>query len=231
VEPNLRATTGAGRPAADSPGLNSDGRAARRERNRTAVIDACLELFSEGNLQPGPNEVALHCGLSLRSVQRYFEDGDALLSAAIGRKLETVYPLYHIRAIGQGGLDHRIECLLTIRLEAHEVIGATARAATLVARKNALVSENFDLARLLLRNQIETQFAPELDVLAVLPRQSKVAAIDALLQFDSLDYYRQRRQFSLAETRILLTDTLHALLGGLREEPPGRGKGRSRRSD
>jgi AcrR family transcriptional regulator len=231
VEPNLRVTTGAGRPPTDPPGLNADGRAARRERNRTAVIDACLELFSEGNLQPGPKEVALHCGLSLRSVQRYFEDGEALLSAAIRRKLETVYPLYHIHAIGQGGLDHRIESLLTIRLEAHEVIGATARAATLMARSNALISENFDLARLLLRNQIEIQFAPELDLLSIPSRQSKVAAIDALLQFECLDYYRQQRQFSLSETRILLTDTLHALLGEPRGERPGRGKERSRRGD
>ena len=61
---------------ADEP--TSDGRTARRDRNRDAVLDAVLDLFGEDSLAPAPAEVAERSGVSLRSVYRYYEDRDAL---------------------------------------------------------------------------------------------------------------------------------------------------------
>ncbi len=198
--------------AEDSLDQVTDGRVARRGRNRSAVIDAVVELFSEDNLQPGPNEVAQRCGLSPKSVRRYFEDGDALLSAAIQRQLELIYPLYHIHAIGQGPLEGRIERFVSARLKAHEAISATARAAILLAMTNTEVRKNLDRVRLLMRDQIGTHFAIELGGMTAEQRDTRVAAIDALLQFEALDYYRLRRGFSLRTTRSMLVDTFSGLL-------------------
>jgi len=39
-------------------GVAPDGRTARRDRNRLAVLDAVIELFAEGDLDPDPEAVA-----------------------------------------------------------------------------------------------------------------------------------------------------------------------------
>jgi AcrR family transcriptional regulator len=196
----------------DDPDQTTDGRAARREKNRLAAIDAAIELFSEDNLQPGLDEIAQRSGLSSKSVHRYFENSQALLSAAIRRQLEVGYLLYYIHAIGEGPPEDRIDSFVSMRLKAHEEIGATARAATFLATRSAQVRENFDRVRRLLQEQIEIHFAQELDALPKLRRQSRVAAIDALVQFESLDYFRVRRGLSLAETQSILADALKVLL-------------------
>lgn len=202
----------------DDPDRAADGRAARREKNRLAAIDAAIGLFSEDNLEPGLDEIAVRCGLSSKSVHRYFENSNALLSAAIRRQLEVGYPFYHIHAIGRGSLEHRIDCFVNMRLEAHEVIGATARAATVLAARSAPVHENLDRVRYLLREQIEIHFANELDALPAAKRQSRVAAIDALVQFESLDYYRTLRGFSLVKAQAVIADTLSVLLSCERKQ-------------
>ncbi len=73
------------------------------------MLDAVLDLFSEDNLSPGPEEVAVRVGLSVRSVYRYFDDHDALTRAAIARNIERRAPLLRIPAIGEGDLDDRID--------------------------------------------------------------------------------------------------------------------------
>jgi hypothetical protein len=45
-----------------------DGRTERRDRNRTAVLDALLDLVEEGNLAPTVPEISERCGISHRSV-------------------------------------------------------------------------------------------------------------------------------------------------------------------
>ena len=59
--------------AADAPRDEGaiDGRLARRDRNRAAVLDATIALFSEGDLDPAPELVAKRADISPRSVYRY----------------------------------------------------------------------------------------------------------------------------------------------------------------
>ncbi len=190
-----------------------DGRTARRSRNREAVIDAVVQLFSENNLHPRPEEVARRSGLSTKSVQRYFENLDDLINAALEQQWGMlVAPLYHLHAIGQGALDARIDRFVAVRLKAYEVIRPTARAANVLATTNGSVQEKLDWARTQMRQQIELHFAPELEATPIERRQSKVAAIDALFQFESLDHYRLRRGFSMPQTHDMLVATLRELL-------------------
>jgi len=143
-------------------GGGPDGRSARRDRNRLAVIDAAVELFSEGNLRPTATEIARRCGLSPKSVSRYFEDIDSLITAAAARQMETVFSLFQIHAIGEGALERRIDDFVQMRLKAHEVMGSTSRAATFLAFKQPSVRKHLDEAQGLGRKQIGLQFAAEL---------------------------------------------------------------------
>ena len=63
-----------------------DGRSLRRQRNRDAVVEAAFELIGERRTTPTIDEVAERSGLSARSVFRYFDDTDDLISAVIRRQ-------------------------------------------------------------------------------------------------------------------------------------------------
>ena len=78
--------------------VETDGRRLRRERNRLAVVDALLDLYREGNLRPGTDEIATRAGLSPRSLFRYFDDVDDLTGAAVARQLARARDLLPIAA-------------------------------------------------------------------------------------------------------------------------------------
>jgi len=190
-----------------------DGRSAIRDRNRNAVLDAVLDLFSEDNLSPGPEEVALRVGLSVRSVYRYFDDHDSLTRAAIARNIERVTPLFLIPAIGEGNLADRVTRFVDVRLRLQAEVGATVRAARIRATFDPLVAEDVDAARDFLRGQVERHFAHELSTGDPVRDTSRLAAVDALFGFESLDHYLVHRALPPTEARLLLADALHALLG------------------
>jgi AcrR family transcriptional regulator len=188
----------------------TDGRSARRDRNVLTVLDAVIELFAEDNLRPHPDAVAARCGLSPRSVRRYYKDEDSLLRAAVDRQIEVALPMYRLHAIGEGPLDGRIKGLVRMRVDGNEMLGSTSRAANLLAMESRIVRERFDFVRDLMRDQIERQFAPELKLRRKTKRRATLTSIDALLQFETLAFYR--RQFGIEETVQLLTVTVRDLL-------------------
>ena len=190
----------------------SDGRLARRDRNRAAVLDAMIALFSEGDLDPTPERVARRAGISPRSVYRYFDDREALLRAAIGHQLDGVWHLYLLHRIGEGPLDARLAEFVGQRVRLYEVVGAAARATRLRAVTDEILREQLELTRRALREQVEKQFAPELDAMPARTRRARVAALDAVCEFEALDHYRRHRGFSTTETEALLVDALGALL-------------------
>jgi AcrR family transcriptional regulator len=198
-------------PTAEPP-PSSDGRLARRDRNRTAVLDAMIALFSEGDLDPSPEQVAGRAGISPRSVYRYFEDREALLRAAISHHLDGVWHLYVFRGIGEGPLEARIDTFATHRVRLYEAIGATAHATRMRAATDEILREQLELTRRALREQVEKQFAPELDAMAARARRARVAAIDAMCELEALDHYRHHRGFSTTQTEALLADAVGALL-------------------
>lgn len=210
VDPFARAeiATGAA-PAAATP---VDGRLARRDRNRAAVLDAIIDLFTEGDLDPSPELVARRAGISPRSVYRYFDDREALQREAIAHHLTKVLPFAQIPDLGEGPLHRRIPTFVAHRLRLYETVAATARATRQRAATDDIVREQLEWTRRNLRGQIERQFAPELDAMPPRTRRARVAALDALCELEALDHYRVHRGFSTSETETLLVDALHALL-------------------
>jgi AcrR family transcriptional regulator len=169
-----------------------DGRTARRDRNRIAVLDAVLELFSEGNLLPSAEEVARRSGVSLRSVYRYVENTDDLIRAAVERRREQVAPLFELDHLGEGPLDQRIAALCDSRVRAYDEVYLTARAARARAYSVPILREQLEDASDLLRDQVASQFAPELAEMPQRTHGDVLEAVDALCQHESIERYRQR---------------------------------------
>lgn len=189
-----------------------DGRTARRDRNRDAVLDAVIELFTEGQVELVAADVAERSGVSLRSVYRYFDDLEALARAAIARQTERFAPLAALADDLSGTLDERIERIVDVRLRLYEAVGATRRAAVQRAASNPILADQIERTRLLLDRQVEALFAPELDALASAERATVAPAVELLLSFESYDQLRRTRRLSGAETRRVLRATLTRLL-------------------
>lgn len=194
----------------DSPTI--DGRTARRDRGRTAVLEAALELFEEENLEPTPEQIALRAGVSTRSVYRYFEDRDDLVRAIIAHKQLKVLPLFHIESIGNGELADRLSRFVDSRLKVYDAIGATARAMAIKSSSDPVIGEQIAFRKSIFRQQVETNFANELDQMPSQQRTNSLNAIDALTQVESLDRFRVDLQLTIDETRNVLVVSIQALL-------------------
>ena len=149
-------------PAAGQERGEPDGRKARRTRNREAVLDAVLELFGEGIVEPAAPDVAARSGVSLRSVYRYFDDRSALMLAAIDRSLERARPIFAINDLGQGSLDERIARLTHSRMQMFEVFAPMMRAAMRQGADHPIIKANYERNVAALRSQVADMFAPEL---------------------------------------------------------------------
>lgn len=193
-------------------GPQIDGRVARRERNREAVLDVVLEMFGEDLLFPTIEQASKRSGLSLRSVYRYFPDAASLVEAVIQRNIERAREYALLPSIGRGQLGKRIDDFVGMRVRLYERVGPVFRATIHNAPNSARIRDELASTRQVLREQFEMQFAPELKPLGSAGRQDVLAAGDLLTQFDSVDLFRRYRQFTIAETEAVLRNALSALL-------------------
>lgn len=170
-----------------------DGRTARRHRNKTAVLDAVIELFSEDNLTPGVHEVADRSGVSLRSVYRYFEDVDELVAAAIDRHVAQADTRFDMPGLGVGPTAERIPRFAANRVSFFTSVRAVYRASIVRATDHPQLAESIAGRRARLERQTTQMFAPELGEMES-PRADVVCStLDTLSQFDALEYqYRNR---------------------------------------
>jgi AcrR family transcriptional regulator len=167
-----------------------DGRRAGRDRNLSAVVDALLDLFTEGNLRPGADEIAARSGVSRRSVFRYFDDLDSLDRVAIERQSARVMHLLDVPDLGEGPVTVRIERLIAQRLRLFEAILPVARVSRLRAPFEPVVADELARSRTLFRRQIERHFNDELGVLARRDRNAILGAAEVLCSFEAYELLR-----------------------------------------
>jgi AcrR family transcriptional regulator len=178
-----------------------DGRTARRDANRTAVLDAVLELFSAG-VDATPERVAQQSGVSLRSVYRYFEDRHELTRAAIDHHLQRVGPLGLVHNLGHGTLSERLENFVAARLRLYSEVASTARVGRQRALRDPLIAERIAFSHQYLRDQVSQQFDAELSQLAEPRRTVSLNAIDTLSQFEALDFLCAQHPDGAHETLV-----------------------------
>ncbi|HUS43143.1 MAG TPA: TetR/AcrR family transcriptional regulator [Ilumatobacteraceae bacterium] len=165
-----------------------DGRTARRNRNKDAVLDALIEMASEGRAEPPIEDIAERAGVSYRSVYRYFDDRTDLMLSAIARVMGDMWPIFDIEQLGEGLLDERIARLTTVRLAAYRQLAPLTRAAVHLRANEPAVAEGYDQVRSYLRDQLAHQLDPELSVIPESERALVLASLDVMFQFEALDY-------------------------------------------
>ena len=113
-----------------NPPTRVDGRTARSERTRAAIIDAHLQLIGEGDLRPTADRVAKLAGVSLRALWSHFADMEALMAASGERVLAQRDSSYR-PVPADLPLAERIEAFCHQRARLLEEIAPAARASAL----------------------------------------------------------------------------------------------------
>jgi AcrR family transcriptional regulator len=198
--------------AVTSAATELDGRRARRGRNREAVVDALLDLFREGELNPSVSLVAERSGVSLRSVFRYFDDLDEMGRIAIARHTENVQHLFPLPRIGEGERVDRIRRLVDHRLTLYEAVAPVVRATMLRAPFQPVIAAGLHERREYLRAQVEEQFAPEFAKAAPDDRYALAAAADTLTSFEAMELLRVDRELPVARCAAVVRNSLDQLL-------------------
>jgi AcrR family transcriptional regulator len=208
------------RPRIDAPAIDGDaavdGRRAWRDRNLAAVVDALLDLFAEGNLRPGADEIAARSGVSRRSVFRYFDDLDTLDRAAIERQTERVRHLLDVADVGKGTVEARVDRLVAQRLRLFEAILPAARVSRLRAPFEPVVAEELARSTILFRKQVALHFAGELRSLGRRERNAVLGAAEVLCSFEAYDLLRQGHGQSPKQIGDVMRMGLLSVLAGSR---------------
>lgn len=153
-----------------------DGRTARRERGKNAVIDAAFRILASG--RPATTEVlAKEAGISTSSLFRYFDGLDDLIRQAAERFMAEHADLFESGPAPGADRAERIADFVDLRLRSIAELSIWAQ------RLEAAVLNNPQLGTVLeLRSrsaaQVPRYFAPEVDRLPPARRADVVATID-----------------------------------------------------
>jgi len=187
-----------------------DGRSARAERTRRAIVDAHLALLREGDLKPTGERIADRAGVSLRALWTNFKDLEALFTATSERLLEQVDTDF--RAVdAKQPLPKRIDEFCRQRSRMLELIGPSARAARL--REPFSVSLRRSRSRHIgrVRTELEELFEKELAALGA-ARDRVLQALTVATTFASWSMLRDELGQSPDEAQAVMAHTVGALL-------------------
>ena len=182
-----------------------DGRRERGNRNKAAVVQALLELYEAGEIQPSAARIAEVAGVSERSVFRYFDDMEDLAATAIDMQWERVRHLYE-GLDSSGNLEQRIEALVEHRMRLFDKTVGVGKASMVTSVRSVTVANALHQRRTFLRNQATEQFAAEIENSA----QPAVAAriVDYTVSIENIEYLRT----SVGLTKPRIRETLSAAL-------------------
>ncbi|HEU5149735.1 MAG TPA: TetR/AcrR family transcriptional regulator [Iamia sp.] len=201
----------------DAGDTGGDGRTARRERNRDAVVTALLELYREGEMMPSADDIAARAGVSARSLFRYFADVDDLAFAAVTRQAEHLMPLLALDVDPDATTDERIDAFVAARLRLLEAMGEVGRVARFRASTQPVVAEGLARVREVMREHVVTVLGPALADRPADERRAVIAAADVLCSWEAHDLMRNDQGLSGPEAgaamglglRRLLADAPH----------------------
>ncbi|MCU1364806.1 MAG: putative TetR family transcriptional regulator [Ilumatobacteraceae bacterium] len=194
------------------PAIDVDGRHQRRDRNKTAVLDAYLDLIGEGNDSPSVAEVATRSGVSHRSVFRYFSDKDDLARTSIERHLDRIKPLLWIQFYEEESLEQRVDRVIAARLNLFPSIDGVARLQRRVAQTSSVVKEVLTRNRALARAQLRWLFSPELDAMEYQDALDTLYAVDVMCSFEAGDLFIHDQQLDVETTARVVRRALLSLL-------------------
>ncbi|WP_433385315.1 TetR/AcrR family transcriptional regulator [Micromonospora sp. KLBMP9576] len=194
---------------AEAP-VRVDGRTARAERTRAAIVEAHLALISEGDLRPTGERIAERAGISLRTLWTNFKDMETLFEASGAELLRQQDAAY--RPISPAlPLARRVDAFCRQRARLLQLIAASARAAQMREPVSGQLHRNRlkHIARV--RAEVEQLFDAELAA-AGPARQQVVDALVAASMWPAWSMLRDGLGLGVDQARAVMARTVGALL-------------------
>jgi TetR/AcrR family transcriptional regulator, regulator of autoinduction and epiphytic fitness len=185
-----------------------DGRTARSERTRSAIVDAHLELIREGDMRPTADRIAKQAGVSLRALWSHFADMEALFTASGGRVLE-LRAANHRPVPPDLPLGERIAAYSDQQARLLEEIAPTAKAAALKEPFSDALRRYRRLHVARTRDELTALFAAELD-----GDEERLNALIAVSMWPTWSTWRETMALTPEAARSALARTITALLAG-----------------
>jgi AcrR family transcriptional regulator len=193
-----------------APETTIDGRLARTQRTRAAIIDAVVDLLREGVVEPSASQIAARAGISKRSIFVHYDSLEALHRDLAERSTAMVLDLVWVIDPALPLAD-RIDALCRQRADVHEAIGPLRRAATRRAATSDIAAESQRTSRRASRAQLERVFAAELARLTRSERRRRLAAVDAVLAGETWDAWRRHDGMTKNDARACMREAVTKL--------------------
>ena len=200
-----------------STAAKSDGRAARGQRTREAIVEAFLSLIEEGVVRPSMEEVAARAGVSRRAIFHHFGPDalagtrESLPSAAWDRQAERIAAIVQ-HLPDSGPLDARLDAFVAQRARVLEFVTPVRRAAVQWEPFSAGVAERLEGIRALKRAEVERVFAPELALRPEPERTEVLSALAAAAAWTAWETLRVHQGLPYDRAQATMRRTLAALL-------------------
>jgi len=183
-----------------------DGRTARSERTRNAIVDAQLRLIREGDLRPTADRIARLAGVSLRALWSHFADMEALFAAS-GQRILELQDAAHRPIRPDLPLPARIDAYCRQRARLLEQIGPAAKASALKEPFSETLQHYRRTHVARVRDELAILFAAEID-----GNQGLLDALTAVSTWPTWSTWRETLNLPVAAARSALTTTVTALL-------------------
>jgi TetR/AcrR family transcriptional regulator of autoinduction and epiphytic fitness len=183
-----------------------DGRTARSERTRNAIVDAHVQLILQGDLRPTADRIAKVAGVSLRALWSHFADMEALFAATGQRILDQRDAAFEPIPTDLP-LPTRIQAFCHQRVRLLEQIAPAAKAAALKEPFSPALQSYRRIHMERVRDELGILFAAELKGDAEL-----LTALTAISTWPTWGTWRDAMGLSRDAARTALTRTVTALL-------------------
>lgn len=187
-----------------------DGRAARKERTRVAVIEALLGLYTENNLTPTIDDIASRVGMTSRTIYHHFADHEAIAESLRHHQRPLMAP--HMVAVVEGSLEDRIDELVAHRAALFELIAPVRRAALANMHRSARIRRGQAQIGRRLREQLADTFATELVTLDDEHRAGVIDLLDLHTSWETWDRLRRWQRLPQARARDIVAGLVGAAL-------------------
>lgn len=175
-----------------------DGRQARSERSRQAIVAAMLALVGEGDTSPTAEQVAERARVGIRTVFRHFRDMESLFAAMDARIEAEVAPRY-AGPVSAGTAEERLRELIARRCRLYEAIAPYKRAGALWRADSPFLRSRQEVMTRSLRVELRRAL-PELDGGSA----ERLEALDLVTSFEAWDRLRSEQRLGTARVQATL---------------------------
>ena len=192
--------------------LKIDGRRARSQRSREAIVNATLELVQEGKPRPQAPEIARRAGVSRRIVFSHFRDLETVRAACLARFAQLEQERYW-RAISPDlPLSTRLPAFVRQRSARLEFTTPFRHAVAVLAPSSPQIAAGLRAGTARAHAEVRMVFAAEIARARPTRRKNFSAALIVACSWHTWEILRSDLELNVSRARQAMTEMIASLI-------------------